>query len=84
MYENYNLKKNYTILNEKLCFISESIRKSLEEIDSIKKKLDNGYKIDGNTTPPPPKLENDLSVLNKRINKVLLLEVDKQIKLMNR
>ena len=82
MYENYNLKKNYTILNEKLCF--ESIRKSLEEIDSIKKKLDNGYKIDGNTKRGLLRLENDLSVLNKRINKVLLLEVDKQIKLMNR
>ena len=80
MYENYNLKKNYTILNEKLCFISESIR----EIDSIKKKLDNGYKIDGNTKRGLLRLENDLSVLNKRINKVLLLEVDKQIKLMNR
>lgn len=84
MYENYNLKKNYTILNEKLCFISESIRKSLEEIDNIKKKLDNGYKIDGNTKRELLRLENDLSVLNKRINKVLLLEVDKQIKLMNR
>lgn len=84
MYENYNLKKNYTILNEKLCFISESIRKSLEEIDSIKNKLDNGYKIDGNTKRGLLRLENDLSVLNKRINKVLLLEVDKQIKLMNR
>ena len=52
--------------------------------DCIKYVADNGYKIDGNTKRGLLKLENDLSVLNKRINKVLLLEVDKQIKLMNR
>lgn len=84
MYDNYNLRKSYTVLNEKLTFISESIRKSLEEIDNIKKKIDNGYKIDGNTKRCLLRLENDLLTLNKRINKVLLLEVDKQIKLMNR
>lgn len=84
MYENYNLRKNYTVLSEKLTFISESIGKSLEEIDNIKKKMNKGYKIDGNTMKSLLKLESNLLALNKRINKVLLLEVDKQIKLMNR
>ncbi len=84
MYDNYNLRKGYTVLNEKLTFISESIRKSLEEIDNIKKKLDNGYKIDGNNKKGLLRLEKDLLTLNKHINKVLLLEVDKQVKLINR
>jgi|GEM_PF-7042043 len=84
MYENYNLRKNYTVLSEKLTFISESIGKSLEEIDNIKKEMNKGYKIDGNTMKGLLKLESNLLTLNKRINKVLLLEVDKQIKLMNR
>ena len=84
MYDNYNLRKSYTILNEKLTFVSESIWKSLEEIDNIKKTFDKGYKIDGNAMKGLLKLESDLLVLHKHINKVLLLEVDKQIKLMNR
>ncbi len=84
MYDNYNLRKSYTILNEKLTFVSESIGKSLEEIDNIKKTFDKGYKIDGNAMKGLLKLERDLLVLHKHINKVLLLEVDKQIKLMNR
>ena len=84
MYDNYNLRKGYTVLNEKLTFISESIRKSLEEIDNINKKLDNGYKIDGNNKKGLLRLEKDLLTLNKHINKVLLLEVDKQVKLINR
>lgn len=84
MYDNYNLRKNYNVLSEKLTFISKSIKKTLYEIDSINKKFDNGYKIDGNARKGLLKVENELSILDKRINKVLLLEVDKQIQLMNR
>ncbi len=84
MFDNYNLRKNYAILREKLGFISKSLEKSLEEIDNINKKFDNAYVVNNNNYRALSKLENDILELDNHINRVLLVEVDNQLKLMNK
>lgn len=84
MFDNYNFRKNYVILREKLSFISKSLEKSLEEIDNINKKIDNAYVINNNNYKALSKLENDILELDNHINRVLLVEVDNQLKLMNK
>lgn len=84
MFDNYNLRKNYVILREKLGFISKSLEKSLEEIDNINKKIDNAYVVNNNNYRALSKLENDILELDNHINRVLLVEVDNQLKLMNK
>ena len=84
MFDNYNLRKNYVILREKLGFISKSLEKSLEEIDNINKKFDNAYVANNNNYRALSKLENDILELDNLINRVLLVEVDNQLKLMNK
>lgn len=81
MYKNYQSYKIYADLKEKLNLISELVSKANEEIDSVYKNISDGYKVDNGTLENISKLKDNLTEIKNRINKVILVEVEKEIKM---